>query len=60
MTLHHPSGYLRRLAHKQPHDAAWQRYESAKNAWCVRHPGATPAEYQQAMTRIRAECGVAG
>ena len=33
-------------------------YESAKAAWLAAHPDATPEEYEAAMRRIAAECGV--
>lgn len=39
-------------------DVKWIGYESAKSAWVDANPLHTPAEYQQAMTRLAQECGV--
>lgn len=37
---------------------AYQRYEATKAAWVQLHPDATPEQYEAAMQRISAECGV--
>ena len=33
-------------------------YEQLKRLFVARNPGATPQQYQQAMTRIARQCGV--
>lgn len=38
--------------------ASYARYEVEKSMWGSRHPGATPAEYEQAMRAIARACGV--
>ena len=45
MNPRHPSGYLRRLAHRQPHTQSWLAYESAKAKYIAEHPDATPTAY---------------
>lgn len=36
----------------------YEQYEEMKRAWIKAHPEATPEEYQNAMRRIAAKCGV--
>lgn len=43
---------------KGEHGMSIAQYEMKKAAWIAANPLATPAEYQQAMRRIAAECGV--
>lgn len=38
--------------------ANYQHYEILKAAWTRAHPGSTPAEYEAAIKRIAAHCGV--
>lgn len=37
---------------------SWEAYEAAKRAWIAANPGATPAEYTEAMRAIAARLGV--
>lgn len=36
----------------------WRLYEILKQEWAASNPGATPEQYQAAMRRIAARCGV--
>lgn len=36
----------------------WERCEQLKRDWSADHPGASAFEYENAMRRITAECGV--
>lgn len=37
---------------------SWEAYEAAKRAWIAANPGATPAEYAEAMRAIAERLGV--
>lgn len=37
---------------------SWQAYEAAKASWIAANPGATPAEYAEAMRAIAESLGV--
>ncbi|MDZ4253414.1 MAG: hypothetical protein U1A72_12675 [Sulfuritalea sp.] len=53
-----PSGYLRRMAHRQPHTHDWLAYESAKAKYIAEHPEATPSAYEHEMKRIAKELNI--
>lgn len=38
--------------------SGYARYEAEKSIWSSSHPGATSAEYEQAMRAIAKMCGV--
>lgn len=47
---------LQRMGVQAKGDAAgWQAYEAHKRAWAAAHPGASAADYTQAMQRIADE-----
>lgn len=50
--------YRRPVQAAQKYRPRFAEYERLKCEWISNHPDATPAEYQEAMRALAADCGI--